>query len=119
MEEIKKNQQNAAGVTNSNIIFGTSSDDIQQGLDNNQFIDQSETPAGGEDKIVNAQEQNEIVNPSEEIFNEDSIKQHTPIDNTIFKEGQNKKNQLEENPDTLNSNEPATDDIVKISKAED
>ena len=119
MEEIKKDQPTSIEVTNSNIIFGTSSDDIQQGLANNQFIDSTERPVGDEDQIVNAQEQNEIVNPTEETFNEDTAQQNSPVDNTIFKEGQNKINQFEENINALNPGESATGDTVKISKAED
>lgn len=58
----------------SNIIFGTSSDDIERGLHNGDFIDRSLVEPvcpGDNDMIVNEQEQNEIVNPAEENFSED------------------------------------------------
>ncbi len=67
--------------SNSNIIFGTSSDDIQQGLHNNQFIDTSAAYAGGDkDQIVNEEEQNEIVNPSEETLGEEPAPQTVTSD---------------------------------------
>ena len=72
MEEKKTNQQSRIEVTSSNIIFGTSSDDIQQGLHNQQFIDPSDiSNIDDKDLIVNEEVQNEIVNPSEETFNEE------------------------------------------------
>ena len=72
MEENQTNQQSRIELTNSNIIFGTSSDDIQQGLHNQQFLEPSDM-AGIDDKdlVVNEEVQNEIVNPSEETFNEE------------------------------------------------
>jgi hypothetical protein len=55
MEFNTLNQQSRENVNASNAIL--------QLLDNNPFIDDK-------DKIVNEQEQNEIVNPSEEKLNE-------------------------------------------------
>lgn len=67
MKQSELNKQNQAVSNQSNIIFGTSSDDIQQGLNNGQFVDE---PPGDKDQILNEQEQNEIVNRAEESFNE-------------------------------------------------
>ncbi len=117
MEEKNINQQIQSEGSNSNIIFGTSSDDIQEGLHNNQFID-TMVASGSEDKdqIVNEEEQNEIVNPSEETFTEEPTPQTTVKDNTTINEAQ------------THSGEPLTDsesekdpinETGKISKAED
>ncbi|MEO5996825.1 MAG: hypothetical protein ABIN89_08840 [Chitinophagaceae bacterium] len=74
MENNNSNQQHHRKANMSNIIFGTSSDIIEEGLHTGQFLETNgdkEIP-GIDDKnqIVNEQEQNEIVNPSEESFNE-------------------------------------------------
>lgn len=117
MEENNINQQIQAGSNNSNIIFGTSSDDIQQGLHNNLFIDTTPEPEDGDkDQIVNEEEQNEIVNPSEEIFNEEPATQTVAKDSTTVYEVHN---QLEEKVSDVDSDEDAIDGAGKISKAED
>lgn len=111
------NQQIQADGNNSNIIFGTSSDDIQQGLHNNQFIDTTPEPGDGDkDQIVNEEEQNEIVNPSEEVFNEEPAIQTVAKDNIIVDEVHN---QLKEKVIDVDYDEDAIDGAGRISKAED
>lgn len=117
MEEKNIDQQIQADGNNSNIIFGTSSDDIQQGLLNNRFIDTTPEPGDGDkDQIVNEEEQNEIVNPSEEVFNEEPAIQTVAKDNTI---GDEMHYQLKEKVIDVDSDEDAIDGSGKISKAED
>lgn len=73
MKDSEFNKKNQAVNNQSNIIFGTSSDDIQRGLNSGQFVDEydaGETAPDDKEQIVNEQEQNEIVNPAEESFNE-------------------------------------------------
>lgn len=96
-EKDPKRQINLEG-THSNIIFGTSSDDIERGLHNNQFIyDTSVTEDGDKDQIVNEEEQNEIVNPSEENFNEEPAQQTSTNDKKTINEDAKLINQPEEN----------------------
>jgi len=87
MEDNKNvNRQNQGNANMSNIIFGTSSDAIEEGLHNGQFLETSnETVTPGLDdknQIVNEQEQNEIVNPKEESFNEGISPEATVKENT-------------------------------------
>ena len=73
MENSNSNQQNQENTSLSNIIFGTSSDAIEQGLHSGQFVEPDVETDGvidDKNKIVNEQEQNEIVNPAEESFNQ-------------------------------------------------
>jgi hypothetical protein len=117
MEEKNINQQIQADGNNSNIVFGTSSDDIQQGLYNNQFIDTTPEPGDGDkDQIVNEEEQNEIVNPSEEVFNEEPATQTVAKDNKTVDEVHN---QLKEKVIDVDYDEDAIYRAGKISKAED
>jgi len=73
MENTNANQQNQENASSSNIIFGTSSDAIEEGLHSGQFIERDVETNGvidDKNKIVNEQEQNEIVNPAEESFDQ-------------------------------------------------
>jgi len=118
MEEKNLNQQNQSEGTYSNIIFGTSSDDIERGLHNNQFIDET-TPSetGDKDQIVNEEEQNEIVNPSVETFNEEPAPQ--TIGSITTGEQQKSPGQSEENVIDLDPDKEDIDKTGKISGAED
>src|SRR5690349_596825 len=66
-----ENNKNKTGTSDAS-LFGTSSDDIIEGLHNGSFIDAEPGSAvdGDKELIVNEQEQNLIVNPDEEIFDE-------------------------------------------------
>jgi hypothetical protein len=67
-----ENNKNKTG-TSDTPLFGTSSDDIIEGLHNGSFIDPDPAVAGldgDKELIVNEQEQNLIVNPDEEVFDE-------------------------------------------------
>ena len=113
MEEKKINRGEG---NNSDIIFGTSSDDIKQGLYNNQFIDTSTANAGGDrDQIVNEEEQNEVINPSEETFNEEPAPQTVSNDAVAADEV---KTPLEENSLDVESDNDQVES-GNISKAED
>jgi hypothetical protein len=63
------NNKNKTGSSDTP-LFGTSSDDIIEGLHNGTFIDPDPGLVADGDKelIVNEQEQNLIVNPDEEVF---------------------------------------------------
>jgi hypothetical protein len=66
-----ENNKNKAGTSDAS-LFGTSSDDIIEGLHNGSFIDAEPGSGldGDKEQIVNEQEQNLIVNPDEETFDE-------------------------------------------------
>lgn len=76
---------------NSSAIFGTSSDAIVEGLHNRDFVDQND-PAStlnaddDPNKIVNTQDQNEIVNPVEKDYKEDASNDPTPVSSEKPKE---------------------------------
>jgi hypothetical protein len=66
-----ENNKNKSGTSDAS-LFGTSSDDIIEGLHNGSFIDPGPGSIvdGDKELIVNEQEQNLIVNPDEEVFDE-------------------------------------------------
>ncbi len=117
MDEKNLNEHILPDSNTSNIIFGTSSDDIQQGLHNNQFIDTTPESGGSDkDQIVNEEEQNEIVNPSEEIFNEEPSTQTVAKDNTTVNELPNQHEEKVIDSDVDNN---VIDKAGKISKEAD
>ena len=71
MENNNHNLKEQGEGAGSNIIFGTSSDAIEEGLHKGQFIE--DKLIDDKNQIVNEQDQNEIVNPSEENFNEEVV----------------------------------------------
>jgi hypothetical protein len=68
--ENNNNQQTFVTGENSGVILGTSSDAIIEGLHQGDFVEGG--PAGAlpddDDKIVNQQDQQEIVNPQEKDY---------------------------------------------------
>jgi hypothetical protein len=66
-----ENNKNKMGSSDAP-LFGTSSDDIIEGLHKGNYIDPDAGPGvdGDKELIVNEQEQNLIVNPDEEVFDE-------------------------------------------------
>ncbi|MEJ7739072.1 MAG: hypothetical protein WKF97_16730 [Chitinophagaceae bacterium] len=65
MENTQHSKESAATITNSNTIFGTSSDDILQDLHNGNLEETTKEPDQAsidKDQIVNTQDQHEIVN---------------------------------------------------------
>lgn len=105
------NQQDKIEEINSNIIFGTSSDSIEQGLHNGEFTEEASTASstGIDDKdvIVNEQEQNEVVNASEEKFNEGTLPESSADKNTLIREDQKKIiPSLEDEDEQDNDEEP-------------
>ena len=68
MAQISNKDQAFQDAGNSNIILGTSSDVIIDGLHSGQFSEEASGEIAGsddKDQIVNQQDQNEIVNPVE------------------------------------------------------
>lgn len=74
---------------NSNIILGTSSDAVIDGLHSGQFSEKAATGNSStdddKDQIVNQQDQNEIVNPIEKDYeNKDTVLTDTNPKQAIF-----------------------------------
>jgi hypothetical protein len=119
MEDKNLNQHNIS-VGNNSVLFGTSSDDIEQGLHNGQFIDTSDTPiVDDKNKIVNEQDQNEVVNSSPGNSDEKILSQPAVADNTFVKQQAVKPNELEQNVPELDPDKDTIDNAGQISKAED
>ncbi|MEJ7769197.1 MAG: hypothetical protein WKF89_15365 [Chitinophagaceae bacterium] len=87
MENQNSSDRTSGQQDNSSAIFGVSSDAIVQGLHNGEFIDTANMTAnpGDAEKIVNEQDQHEIVNPAEEDFTEEPV-QNPSADNSIEKQ---------------------------------
>lgn len=92
MNNSDKNEQTIPSADNS-ALFGTTSSDIVEGLHQNAFPQSSSDTPEEDDQIVNAQDQQEIVNPTQEPSAEESVTlQHLPgIEKDLFD-----KNMMEE-----------------------
>lgn len=78
MAQNNNNDQAFQEAGNSNIILGTSSDAIIDGLHSGDFTEDGATSEisadDDKDQIVNQQDQNEIVNPAEKDYeNKDTV----------------------------------------------
>ncbi|MEO6917042.1 MAG: hypothetical protein ABI151_16675 [Chitinophagaceae bacterium] len=80
MNNEENNEQLIPSADNS-ALFGTTSSDIVEGLHQNAFPRSSSPVPEEDDQIVNAQDQQKIVNPDEEELRPDQSATSVTLDN--------------------------------------